>query len=151
MGVRQATAPHGIRKYLPVLNWLPNYPARWLRHDLVAGLTTAAVVIPQSMAYATIAGLPVEMGLYAALVPMLVYALLGSSRVLSVSVTSTISMLTAAELAVVVQSGDPAEYMMVASTLAPLGHERMFFNLEQAVEAYQAKQWDAIGEANRQS
>jgi len=42
MSVEQAVAPHGIRKYLPVLNWLPNYPARWLRHDLVAGLTTAA-------------------------------------------------------------------------------------------------------------
>jgi len=87
---------------------------------LVAGLTTAAVVIPQSMAYATIAGLPVEVGLYAALVPMLAYALLGSSRVLSVSVTSTISMLTAAELAVVVQSGNPADYMAAAATLALL-------------------------------
>jgi high affinity sulfate transporter 1 len=86
----------------------------------VAGLTTAAVVIPQSMAYATIAGLPVEVGLYAALVLMLVYALLGSSRVLSVSVTSTISMLTAAELAVVVQSGNPADYMAAAATLALL-------------------------------
>ncbi len=41
MGVGQAVAPHGIRKYLPVLNCLPNYPAKWLRHDLVAGLTTA--------------------------------------------------------------------------------------------------------------
>ncbi len=110
----------GLAKYLPILDWLPNYSSKWLPNDLVAGLTTAAVVIPQSMAYATIAGLPVEVGLYTALVPMLVYVLLGSSRVLSVSVTSTISMLTAAQLTAVVQSGDPAGYLAAASTLALL-------------------------------
>jgi hypothetical protein len=52
MGEGQANAPHGIRRFLPILNWLPTYPARWLRADLVAGLVTAAVVIPQAMAYA---------------------------------------------------------------------------------------------------
>jgi MFS superfamily sulfate permease-like transporter len=61
-----------------------------LRADVVAGLTTAAVVVPQAMAYATIAGLPVQMGLYAGLVPMAVYAVSGTSRVLSVSTTSTL-------------------------------------------------------------
>ena len=76
-----------MRKYLPILGWLPGYPSKWLRQDLVAGLTTAAVVVPQSMAYATIAGLPVEFGLYAALVPMVVYVILGTSHALSVSVT----------------------------------------------------------------
>ncbi len=106
--------------YLPVLAWLPTYPRKWLSADLIAGMTTAAVVIPQSMAYATIAGLPVEVGLYAALVPMLVYALLGRSRVLSVSVTSTISMLTAAALATVVRDGSPTDYLIAASTLAVL-------------------------------
>ncbi|MEA3243021.1 MAG: SulP family inorganic anion transporter, partial [Pseudomonadota bacterium] len=88
----------GLKKYIPMLDWLPHYQPSWLRFDLLAGLTTAAVVIPQAMAYATIAGLPVEVGLYAALTPMVVYVLLGTSRVLSVSVTSTISMLTAAVL-----------------------------------------------------
>ncbi len=112
--------PSGMTKYLPIVYWLPNYSSTWLRPDLIAGPTTAAVVIPQSMAYATIAGLPVEAGLYTALVAMLVYALLGTSRPMSVSVTSTISMLTATQLALVVQSGDPAEYMAAASTLALL-------------------------------
>jgi len=102
------------------LGWLPGYPSPWQRGDLVAGLTTAAVVIPQSMAYAAIAGLPVEVGLYAATVPMLVYALLGTSRPLSVSTTSTISILTAAGLATVVHSSNPADYMAAASTLALL-------------------------------
>ena len=65
---------------IPVLDWLPRYRKEWLRMDLVAGLTTAAVVIPKSMAFAIIAGLPVQAGLYVAFVPMFVYAMLGSSR-----------------------------------------------------------------------
>ncbi len=118
--MQHADTPSGLRKYLPVLQWLPGYPSRWLRFDLVAGLTAAAVVIPQAMAYAAIAGLPVQVGLYTALVPMLIYVLLGTSRPLSVSSTSTISMLTATELARVAQGGDPAETLVAASTLALL-------------------------------
>jgi len=110
--------PHGLKKYLPLLQWLPVYPSKWLRLDLVAGLTTAAVVIPQSMAYATIAGLPVEVGLYTPLVLMVVYALLGTSRVLMVSTTSTISLLTAATLSMVVPKGDSDQYLTAATTLA---------------------------------
>ena len=60
-----------------------------LRPDIVAGLTAAAVVLPKAMAYATVAGLPVAIGLYTAFVPMVIYALLGTSRVLSVSSTDT--------------------------------------------------------------
>ena len=86
--------------------WLSNYQAGWLRFDLAAGLTAAAVVVPQAMAYTTIAGPPVEVGLYTALVPMLVYALLGTSRPPSVSVTSTIAMQSATGLASVVLDGD---------------------------------------------
>ena len=99
---------------------LSGYRQDWLRFDAVAGLTTAAVVIPQAMAYATIAGLPVEAGLYVACVPMFVYALLGTSRPLSVSTTSTIAILTAAELALAAPEGDPARLMTVVSTLALL-------------------------------
>jgi len=99
---------------------LSGYRKDWFRVDAVAGLTTAAVVIPQAMAYAAIAGLPVEAGLYVAFVPMLVYALLGTSRPLSVSSTSTIAILTAAQLALAVPDGDPARLMAAASTLALL-------------------------------
>ena len=66
------------------------YPSQWLRADVIAGLTTAAVVIPKAMAYSVIAGLPATAGLYTAFVPMIIYAVLGTSRVLSVSTTSTI-------------------------------------------------------------
>jgi sulfate permease, SulP family len=96
------------------------YKKDWLRFDVVAGLTTAAVVIPKSMAYAIIAGLPVEAGLYVAFVPMLIYALLGTSRPMSMSTTTTIGILTAAELAVAVPGGDPANLMAAASMLALL-------------------------------
>ena len=81
--------------YLPIADWLFSYQKDWLRPDIIAGITTAAVVIPKAMAYATIAGLPVQVGLYTALVPMAIYALMGSSRPLSVSTTTTIAILTA--------------------------------------------------------
>jgi len=116
----QSVAPGGLARFLPIAGWLPGYPSKWLRFDLMAGLTTAAVVIPQAMAYAAIAGLPVQIGLYTALVPMLAYALLGASRTLSVSTTSTIAMLTATALTTVAQSGNPLHYVVPAATLAVL-------------------------------
>jgi len=91
-----------------------------LRMDAIAGLTTAAVVIPKAMAYAAIAGLPAEVGLYTAFVPMLVYAALGTSRVLSVSNTSAIAILCAAALAQVVPDRDPEALSSAAATLALL-------------------------------
>src|SRR3954471_1013951 len=100
-----------------VLGWARGYPKEWLRPDVVAGLTAAAVVIPKAMAYATIAGLPVQIGLYTALVPMVIYAVLGTSRVLSVSTTTTIAILTAAELGRAVPDGDPAMLVRAAATL----------------------------------
>ena len=100
--------------------WLPSYRKEWLRPDVIAGLTTAAVVIPKAMAYATIAGLPVQVGLYTAFVPMVIYAVLGTSRALSVSTTTTLAILTAAELGEVVPSGDPAALLTATATLALL-------------------------------
>lgn len=72
-------APTGIAKYVPIVGWLPHYKSDWSRFDVLAGVTAAAVVIPQAMAYATIAGLPVQVSLYTALTPMLVYVVLGTS------------------------------------------------------------------------
>src|SRR5215472_15094527 len=95
------------RRTPPIAEWVSGYRKQWLRPDILAGLTTAAVVIPKAMAYATIAGLPVEVGLYTAFVPMVIYAVLGTSCVLSVSTSTTLAILTAAELAEVVPSGDP--------------------------------------------
>ena len=83
---------------VPVPHWVRDYRKEWLGSDCIAGLTAAAVVIPMAMAYATIAGLPLQVGLYTALIPMLIYAFLGSSRVLSVSTTSTIAILVGTQM-----------------------------------------------------
>ena len=91
-----------------------------LRFDIVAGLTAAAIVLPKAMAYATVAGLPVAVGLYTAFVPMVIYALLGTSRVLSVSSTTTIAILAGTQLGLVVPDGDPAKLITATATLTAL-------------------------------
>jgi sulfate permease, SulP family len=98
---------------------ITGYRPAWWRADIVAGLTVAAVVIPQAMAYAALADLPVQTGLYCALAAMLVYPLLGSSRPLSVSTTSSIAMLTASDVVAVsaVHPGVAATAMAATLTL----------------------------------
>ena len=113
------TAHSNVRQFALLPNWLLNYQKDWLRPDVIAGLTAAAVVIPKAMAYATIAGLPVEVGLYTAFVPMVIYAILGSSRPLSVSTTTTLAILTAAELEEVA-GGSPATLLRAAMMLTLL-------------------------------
>jgi len=105
---------------VPVPDWIRDYRREWLKLDVVAGLTAAAVVIPKAMAYATIAGLPVQVGLYTALLPMLIYAMVGTSRPLSVSTTTTLAMLTAAALGAVAPAGDAASLVAASATLALL-------------------------------
>ena len=100
--------------------WLVSCRTDWLRPDIVAGLTTGAVIIPKAMAYAMMAGLPVQVGLYTALVPMVIYAVLGTSRVLSVSTTTTLAILTAAQLGQVVPNGNPAVLLRASATLTLL-------------------------------
>src|SRR5262249_44903987 len=109
--------PHGS---FPILDWFFGYQKEWLRWDLIAGLITAAVVIPKAMAYATIAGLPVQVGLYTALVPMAVYALIGTSRPLSVSTTTTVAILAGVQLGQVAAAGDAAVLMTTSATLTLL-------------------------------
>ncbi len=82
------------REWLPVRRWLPTYQRRWLKGDLIAGSVVAALAIPQSLGYASIAGLPVQVGLYSLPTVLIVYALLGSSRLLIVGPVSTVALLT---------------------------------------------------------
>src|SRR3954465_3524508 len=102
------------------LAWLRSYDRAALPGDVVAGLTAAAVVLPKAMAYATVAGLSVQIGLYAAFVPPIAYAALGRSKVLSVTTTTTIGILTASALAEAVPAGDSALLATAAATLAVL-------------------------------
>jgi sulfate permease, SulP family len=114
-----AAKPKSSTRY-GVPDWLVSYRRDWLRPDVISGLTAAAVVIPKSMSYASIAGLPLQVGLYTAFVPMIIYALLGTSSVLSVSTTSTIAILTRAQLGEVAQNGTADSIMSVIATLTLL-------------------------------
>ena len=105
------------RPRLPVFEWLPGYARGDLRGDLVAGLTVGAMLIPQSMGYALLAGLPPLFGLYAAVLPLVVYAAIGGSRQLGVGPTAISSLLTSAGLAHL-SGGDPKVAVELAATLA---------------------------------
>jgi sulfate permease, SulP family len=110
----------GVAMNMPVPEWLRDYRREWLKPDVIAGLTSAAVVIPKALAYATVAGLAVQVGLYTAFVPVVIYALLGTSRVLSMSTTTTLAILSGAALGEVTSSADPAALVMTLATLATL-------------------------------
>ena len=84
-----------FKSILPVLDWLPNYKKEWLKGDIGAGLTIGVMLIPQGMAYASIAGMPAVYGLYASIVPIIIYAILGTSRQLAVGPVAMVSLLTA--------------------------------------------------------
>ena len=102
------------------MDWVVGYRKDWLGSDCIAGLTAAAVVIPMAMAYAAIAALPLQAGLYTALVPMLIYAVLGSSRPLSVSTTSTLAILVGTQLGQLGLERDPASLQGALATLTLL-------------------------------
>ena len=104
-------------RVLPIVDQLATYQKQWLRFDLLAGATTGAVVIPKAMAYATIAGLPVQVGLYTAFVPLIIYAIFGSSRPMSASTTTTIAILLGTELALVAPNGDAATLLQATALL----------------------------------
>lgn len=106
-----------LTRFLPILSWGPAYRRDDLRSDLGAGLTIAAMLVPQAMAYALLAGLPPEVGLYAATVPVLVYAVFGTSRQLAVGPVAIVSLLTATALAPLAEEGT-AEYLAAAAVLA---------------------------------
>jgi SulP family sulfate permease len=95
-------------------------PGKGFVADILPGLTTAAVVVPKALAYATIAGLPVQAGLFAALVPMVVYAVLGTSRVLSVSTTTPIAILCATAIGEALRANPGLDPLTAAATLSVL-------------------------------
>ncbi|MBV6822134.1 SulP family inorganic anion transporter [Pseudomonas sp. PD9R] len=107
-------------RHLLLPEWVGNYRQAWLKGDVIAGLTAGAVVIPKALAYATIAGLPVQVGLYTVLVPMTIYALLGTSRPLSVSTTTTLAILAGSALSQISPAGDPGMLMAASATLTLL-------------------------------
>lgn len=108
-----------IKRYLPALLWLPHYNRRLLGSDLMAGVIVTLMVIPQSMAYAMLAGLPAVVGLYASLLPAIAYALLGTSRTLAVGPVAIIGLMTGAALSRIAVPGSQ-EYLEAAWHLSLL-------------------------------
>src|SRR6476646_11315790 len=109
--------PPGKWSWLPPVRWLADYKPSWLRHDAIAGVTLAAYAIPVSLAYATLAGLPPQIGVYGYLLGGLGYALLGSSRQLAVDPTSAISLMIAGTVGAMA-GGDAQRYAEIASLAA---------------------------------
>jgi len=120
-GISGETVKHRLLCMVPVLRWLPSYDKSWLKFDLIAGLTLAAFAIPDNMAYATLAGLPPEYGLYAGIMAPLAYFLFATSRHASVGPSSSEAIMVATFFAAIVITS-PAQYAgLVALTAILVG------------------------------
>lgn len=109
----QKSEPGLLQRYIPILQWLPGYNANTAKNDLSAGLTVGAMLVPQGMAYAFIAGLPAIYGLYASIVPLILYAIFGTSRQLAVGPVAMVSLLTAAGVGSIATEGTD-QYIQLA-------------------------------------
>jgi len=106
-----------LERYLPILDWGRRYQRTTLASDLVAAVIVTIMLIPQSLAYATLAGLPPEVGLYASVLPLVAYALFGSSRTLAVGPVAVVSLMTATTVGEIASPGSAA-YLVAATLLA---------------------------------
>ncbi len=112
-----ARTPFSWQRYVPVFTWLPTYRRADLLSDLIAGLVVAIMLVPQSMAYALLAGLPPQVGLYASIAPLVLYGILGTSRTLAVGPVAIVSLLVVSGVAPLAEVGSAA-YVQLAITLA---------------------------------
>ena len=111
--------PSGAARWLPILSWLPAYTRAQFSNDGLAALIVTIMLIPQSLAYAMLAGLPPQMGLYASILPLIAYAVFGTSRTLAVGPVAVVSLMTAASVGNLAAQGT-AEYITLAIALALL-------------------------------
>jgi SulP family sulfate permease len=106
-----------LRRYLPILTWGAEYSGRTFANDLIVAVIVTVMLIPQSLAYALLAGLPAQVGLYASMAPLVLYAIFGTSRTLAVGPVAVASLMTAAAAGTVASQGSP-EYLGAAIALA---------------------------------
>lgn len=111
-----APKPSGIRRFVPILQWLPKYDREWLRFDVIAGATVWGLLVPESIAYAGLAGLPPQAGLYTLLATLAAYAVFGTSRHLVAAATSAAAVLLASSVGGLA-GADAARYMSDAAGL----------------------------------
>ena len=97
---------------LPILTWGREYSRQILSQDLLAAVIVTVMLIPQRLAYAMLAGLPAEVGIYGSIAPLVLYALLGSSRVLSVGPVAVVSLMTASTIGQFAQAGSPLYWQL---------------------------------------
>jgi high affinity sulfate transporter 1 len=116
---KTTSRPNLLLRYLPILGWLPKYERAWLRTDLIAGLTVVALLIPEGMAYAQIAGVPPQTAFYAAPIGLLAYAIFGTSRQLVVAVSAIIATMSYATVSLIVPPDSP-EFIVMTAALAVL-------------------------------
>ncbi|MGK7906948.1 MAG: SulP family inorganic anion transporter [Synechococcus sp.] len=108
-----------LRQYLPILEWLPQYQLAWLKTDLIAGLTIWAVMVPEAMAYAGIAGVPPLIGLYTVPLPLFAYAFLGTSRTMVVGPDTATAVISSVTVGALAASGSQ-DYLLFTSALAAI-------------------------------
>ena len=113
----QTSPPRGLSRFLPILTWAPRYERAWLRGDLVAGLAVAALVVPKSLGYAGIAGVPIQHGLFAATAGAIIYALFGTARQVSTGPSSALAAVAGSAVALGAVSNDDAVALVVAITV----------------------------------
>ena len=112
------TEPRGIARILPILQWAPAYERQWFRPDLIAGLTVAALVVPKSLGYAGIAGVPIQHGLYAAAAGAIIYALFGTCKQIATGPSSALAAVAGgAVIAAGLSSGEETVALVAAITL----------------------------------
>ena len=114
-----------LTRIFPILSWSKTYSRHDAAQDGLAAMIVTIMLIPQSLAYAMLAGMPPEAGLYASILPIIAYAIFGSSRVLAVGPVAVVSLMTAAALGSVAESGT-ADYATAALTLAALSGAMLF-------------------------
>jgi high affinity sulfate transporter 1 len=114
----QTVETRDLARYLPILAWAPKYDRAWLTRDAIAGLTVWALVVPEAIAYAALAGVPVQYGLYSVPLAMLAYAVFGSSRELFVGPSSSVAAMSGVAVGTVASGSDPAEAVVLSATLA---------------------------------
>ncbi len=119
LGAGYVTSTPGIARYFPILGWGRSYSRATAANDVIAALIVTIMLIPQSLAYALLAGLPPEAGLYASIVPILLYSVFGTSRTLAVGPVAVVSLMTAAAIGTATQTLDIG-YAAAALTLAAL-------------------------------
>src|SRR5512139_1439919 len=106
-----------LEKYVPLIGWITTYQRAWLRDDVVSGVVVGLVMIPVAMAYAQMAGVPPQAGLYSAILGMTVYAVFATSRHLKITTSSTMSIMSIAVVAPLA-AGDAGAFLALTSALA---------------------------------